>query len=63
MLSLYNIDNFDERIKMCKEKFMTEHILQTSVLPIINEQQNAAAVEQKTQIDEVKSKDDANNID
>ena len=63
MLSLYNIDNFDERIKMCKEKFMTEHILQTAVLPIINDQQNIAAIEQKAVTDESKSKDDANNID
>ena len=63
MLSLYNIDNFDERIKMCKEKFMTEQLLQTSVLPIINDQQSPPVLEQKNIPDETKSKDDANNID
>lgn len=63
MLSLYNIDNFDERIKMCKEKYMTEQLLETSVLPVISDQQNISKIEQKDQLEDIKSKSDSNSTD
>ena len=39
-LSLYNIDNFRERVKMVKEKYLTEQLLETSVIPMMNEKES-----------------------
>lgn len=62
-LSLYNVDNFKERIKMCKEKYMIEQLLESSVLPVISDQQNIEKVEQKTEKDDIKAKNDTNTTD
>jgi len=63
MMSLYNLDNFKERIAMTKEKFMTEQLLESSVLPIINDQNNISKADDKIQIEDNKSKNDPNNVD
>ena len=31
MMSLYNLDLFKDRVAMCKEMFMTEQLIETSV--------------------------------
>lgn len=63
ILSLYNIDQFTDRTKMCKEKFMIEQLLESSVIPVLNDQQNVSRVEQKIDQEDIKSRNDANNTD
>ena len=63
LMSLYNLDSFKERVRTSKEKFMTEQLLETSVLPIINDQANTFKVEENDQLEDNKLKNDPNNVD
>ena len=63
MLSLYNLDMFKERISMCKEKFMTDQLLETSVIPMINDGTNTPSKGSTTQLEDTKPKNDPHNVD
>jgi hypothetical protein len=63
LMSLYNLDMFKDRMVMSKEKFMTEQLLESSVLPVINENSNTPSKDTSTQLEDVKPKNDPNNVD
>lgn len=63
MLSLYNLDMFKERISMCKEKFMTDQLLETSVMPMINDGINTPSKGSTTQLEDTKPKNDPHNVE
>ena len=65
LLSLYNIDNFKERMEMIKNKFMTEQLLQSSVLPVIKDDKtaNKAVKNAEKEAKEKEDKEHMNSID
>lgn len=50
---------FQERIVMSKDKYMTEQLIETSIMPVINENSNTNS----QQLEDVEVKNDPNNID
>ena len=42
---------------------MIEQLLESSVIPVLNDQQNVGRVEQKSDQEDIKSRNDSNNTD